>query len=400
MIGMTTAHTCEVFDAELAVRDILGQLAARDLPRNAVGLVFCNLEFIESGVLEAVCAALPFATVGCTTQGAAVHNAMDHIILTVTVLFDDSAITGDNTAFAVSLSEPLTSTPDAHIGDTYRTAAEKFGEAPSMIFAFQPYLHNIRGDTVLRALDAASGGVPVFGTVALDFTTAFRSPMTFLNGKAYDDRLALLLLSGDARPVFFAESLPEGRATISRDDVVTDALDNILLSVNNAPASDYMEKLGLASDGVFNGAQLSLPVLLDHHNGEKPQACSFYDITPEGGVRCAGDIPVGATFSIGSLGHTDVLATAASVTGAALAHAGRRPGTAEEKGGLLLFSCFSRNIVLADRSAEMEAVQSAMAGSSLPYSFIHSGGELCPMYDESGRPMNRFHNYSLIGCLL
>lgn len=397
MIGMATACTREVFDAESAVRDILGQLKPCASLRNAVGLVFCNLEFIESGVLEAVCAALPFATVGCTTQGAAVRGAMGHIMLTVTVLFGDSDRLSGDAAFAVSASEPLGTAQDTRIGEAYRTAAEKLGCAPSMIFAFQPYLPHLRGDSVLHALDAAPGGVPVFGTIALDFTTTFRSPMTIVNGRAYSDRLALLLLSGDARPAFFAESLPEGCATISRDDVVTDARDNTLLSVNGAPARDYMEKLGLASGGVFNGAQLSLPVLLDHHNGEKPQACSFYDITPEGGVRCAGDIPVGATFSIGSLGHADVLATAGSVVGAALSLAKNKPA---DEGGLILFSCFSRNIVLADRMAEMRAVQSAMIGSPLPYSFIHSGGELCPMYGESGRPVNRFHNYSLIGCLL
>ncbi|MDL2297593.1 FIST C-terminal domain-containing protein [Synergistaceae bacterium OttesenSCG-928-D05] len=388
MIKMTTAYTMEVYDAEAAKRDILGQLARGALPAHSVGLVFCNLEFIENGVLEAVCAALPFETIGCTTQGAAVRGAAGHIMLTVTVLSSAAA------AFFTAITEPLAGDPAACIAAAYRNAAAKLDGTPSMLFAFQPYVQDIRGDTVLQALDAASGGVPVFGTIALDFTTTFRTPMTILNGAAYGDRLPLLLLSSAAKPLFFAESLPEGRATISQHDVVTGARDNILTSVNNAPAYDYMEKLGLAEDGAFNGAQLSLPVLLDYQDGEKPKACSFYDITPEGFVRCGGDIPVGATFSIASLGHSDVVSTAAHLASEALALA------EGEYGGVILFSCFSRNIVLADRSAEMEAVNAAMPGGTAPYSFIYSGGELCPMYDDAGKTVNRFHNYSLIGCLL
>lgn len=400
MIRMTTACTREVYDAERARKDILIQLGAGGLRENSVGLIFCNLEFIESGVLEAVCDALPFDVVGCTTQGAAVREGMGHILLTVAVL------SGDDAAFATALSDPLTDAPYSRVELACRNAAsglgepgkssgrKKSGKKNSMIFAFQPYMQNLRGDLMLRALDAASGGVPVFGTIALDFTTEFRSPRTIHNGRAYSDRLPLLMVSAPENPEFFAESLPPERATISQNDIVTEARDNFLISVNDAPAYRYMEALGLAEGGAFNGAQLSLPVLLDYRDGGKAKACSFYDITPEGFVRCGEEIPVGATFSIGSLGHRDVIDTAKHLTEEAVArHGGGR-------GGLIQFSCFSRNIVLADPSAEMEAVRGVMARSSLPYLFVHSGGELCPMYDEAGRSVNRTHNYSLIACLL
>lgn len=388
MIKIATAHSFEVYDADLAARDILGQLDLDTLSQNCAGLLFCNLEFVESGALEAVCAALPFDVVGCTTQGTSVRGAMGHIMMTLTVL------SSDDVTFATSVSEPLTQDPGARIGGAYADAASKMAGAPSMMFAFQPYLPSLRGDTVLRTLDSASGDVPVFGSIALDFTTEFRSPMTIMNGKAYADRLPLLLLSENAKPVFLVESLPEGRATIAQDAIVTDARDNLLISVNNAPAYGYMEELGLASDGAFNGTQLSLPVLLNHMDGEKPKACTFFDITPEGFVRCGGEIPVGATFSIGSLGHDDVVFSAGTLLRDAL------DASECEAGGLLLFSCFSRNIVLTDNSTEMKAIDEGMKGSRLPYSFMHSGGELCPMYDESGKAVNRYHNYSLIGCLL
>ena len=387
MIRMMTAYSVEVFDKEQAVRDILGQLPPGSYSAQSVGLLFCNFEFVESGIVEAVCAALPFEIVGCTTQGVAVRGAMGHLMLSLTVL------SGPDAVFSTALSEPLGDNPEERIRTAYANAAAKLGADPSMIFALQPYLQNIRGDTVLRALASASGGVPVLGAIALDFTTKFRCPRTILNGQAYADRLPLLL-AGGIKPKFFMESLPKERAVLRQHDVITEAHDNILISVNNMPAVAYLETLGLASNGAFNGSQLALPVLIHHRDGSKVQACCFYEITPEGFVHCGSEMPVGAVFSIASLGHADVISSVYKVMN------DMRACSYDEPGGVILFSCFSRNIVLAERSAEMEAVRAGMCNSFLPCSFMYSGGVLCPSYTGSGKMMNRFCNYSLVGCLL
>ena len=60
-------------------------------------------------------------------------------------------------------------------------------------------------------------------------------------------------------------------------------------------------------------------------------------------------------------------------------------------GGLLVLG--------ANTTAEMEKIREA-AGSERGYQFCYSGGEICPVYTESGELINRFHNCSLIACLL
>jgi len=64
------------------------------------------------------------------------------------------------------------------------------------------------------------------------------------------------------------------------------------------------------------------------------------------------------------------------------------------------FSCLARFLTLGARySAEAETFTKAVAGK-LPYQFMYSGGEICPVPDSNGRLKNRFHNFTLVTCRL
>ncbi|MDR1319781.1 MAG: hypothetical protein LBJ90_09155, partial [Treponema sp.] len=71
MIKMLTAFTEEIDDVEGSVSDLLGQL---DLDRkrlaNSLGIIHCFSDFVDSGVVKALSAKIPFDTVGCTTMSA------------------------------------------------------------------------------------------------------------------------------------------------------------------------------------------------------------------------------------------------------------------------------------------------------------------------------------------
>jgi hypothetical protein len=36
----------------------------------------------------------------------------------------------------------------------------------------------------------------------------------------------------------------------------------------------------------------------------------------------------------------------------------------------------------------------------VPFLFAYAGGEICPLYTQNGRLVNRFHNMTAIGCAL
>jgi hypothetical protein len=381
MIKMLSAHTFEVDDADAAVREILEQLQDRGgFLKNSVGLLFCYLDFIKSGAVEAICKTLPFEVLGCTTLGAAAPGVTGDIILTLTVL------TGDDVEFYPGLSEALTEDEENRLSRCYRETAAELQTPPSLIFIFTPSLYNLAGDTVVSVLDRESRGVPVFGTGALDADTRIRTPKTIYGGTAYSDRMPILLLSGNLKPRFFIDSVWK-HDIHSQKALVTAAEGNRMITVNSIPAAVYMEKMGIISEAKRD-MLFVFPIAIDQGGGAPPKLCIIYTINEDGSLTCSANIPAGCTLNISSPGSGQVLTTAKNITDAA-----------KEEGGqaLFIFSCFSRSVIQANPHDEMEMIREELKDS--PYILIYSGGEICPVYDEKGAALNRYHNYAIISCL-
>ncbi|MDR2404172.1 MAG: FIST C-terminal domain-containing protein [Spirochaetaceae bacterium] len=382
---MLTAHTFEMDDAGYAVREILEQLdIERRILKNSVGLIFCYLDFIESGVVEAVCKALPFDVVGCTTQGIAMHGAMGEDMLAVMVL------TSDDVEFSTGFSEVFSPGNEKRIAAMYEKTAASLSAAPSLLMVFKSMLPYLMGEMVVSVLDRLAAGAPVFGTIALDMATGVRSPQVIYNGVAYSDCLVLLLFSGDVRPRFSIDSMPQKKIR-GQQAVITAAEGNRMISVNNIPTVAYMERIGLINDGVVE-LLYAFPLYIDNHDGEKQWPCIIIDIGPDGSVLCGNSIRPGSTLRISSPLKEDVLASATNIIELAKQE--------QDRNGLLVFSCFSRNVALMDSHDEMKLVQKLMADSSLPYMFLYSGGEFCPHYGSHEKLINKFHQYSIISCIL
>jgi hypothetical protein len=119
--------------------------------------------------------------------------------------------------------------------------------------------------------------------------------------------------------------------------IITKAEGNILMELNDMPLSRYLEHSGLMDAWV---ATVSFPLVIDYNDGTKPVLLS----------SC--------------------------------------------------FSCLTRYPVLGmDTSAELEQVGPSIHNST--YQFCYSGGEICPVYVEKNKGLvNRFHNCTLIACVL
>ncbi|MDR2110285.1 MAG: FIST C-terminal domain-containing protein [Spirochaetaceae bacterium] len=389
MINLLTACTSDVDDTDAAIRDILEQLDIRyRLLKNTVGLLFCHLDFIKSGAVEAVYGALPFEVVGCTTLGAAVPGAMGDIVLTLTVL------TSDDVEFHTRLSDPLTEDQENRISRCYREAAAAPQIPPSLILIFIPSLYNLAGDTVVGVLNRESRGTPIFGAGALDADTKIRTPKTFYGGRAYADRMPILLLSGNLKPKFFIDSVWK-HDIHSQKVLITAAEGNRIISVENMPAADYVRKIGLipeeAQDLLF-----VFPLAIDAGGGAPLSICIIYTINDDGSLTCSANIPAGSTLRISSPGSGAILKTAKNITDAVKRENSGRPGQTP----LLIFSCFSRSVAQTNPHDEMEMIQGELENTGPSYIFIYTGGEICPIYDKTGLPVNQYHNYAIISCLL
>jgi hypothetical protein len=226
---------------------------------NSVGLLFCSRDFVFSGAVEAVSKALPFETIGCATSGIAVPGATGEALLTV------AALTSDEVVFKTGVSDSLKMDGEPRIRELYERLGGSAESAPSLLFVCHSNPEGFAGDTVMRILDSASGGAPVFGTNALDETFGSLPRLVIHNGRSYSDRLVLLALcGGKLESRFDSQSLPA--MNIHRQPaLVTEAQDNRIISINNMPAAEFMEKNGVISEGRINALH-GFPLLVNNND--------------------------------------------------------------------------------------------------------------------------------------
>jgi hypothetical protein len=384
MIKMLTVHTVEIDDTDAAIRDIQKQLQDQGgLLKNTVGLLFCYLDFINAGTAEAVCKALPFDTLGCTTLGTAIPDAMGDIILTLTVL------TSDDVEFHAGLSDPLTEKEEERVVKVYRETAAALQTPPSLILIITPSLYNLAGDMVVNLLDRESQGTPVFGAAALDADTKIRTPKTIYGGNSYSDRMPILLFSGNLAPRFFIDSVWDHNIH-SQKALVTAAEGNRIITVNNIPAVEYMKEIGLITKERLD-LLFVFPLAIYPDQDALPNLFIIYTINDDGSLTCSANIPTGSLVHIGSPGSGEVINSARNITTAVKKARGE---------AALIFSCFSRSVILSNPQDEMEAIREALKDPTFPYVFIYSGGEICPVHNEKGVAVNQYHNYTVVSCVL
>jgi len=382
MIRLLTAYTHEADDPVKAIGEIRDRLNIKENQlAHSAALIFCHIEFIESGVAEAVCKSLPFDVLGCSSLYFALREAADEIMLTVAVL------TSDDTEFAVGVSEPLTeSNAESCIRSLYQKAAASLGAEPALIFAFPPTMLLLTGDVMTAALDRACGGIPVFGAVALDMVVQIRNPKTIYNGAAYSDRMAILLFKGPVKPRFYSVLYPENSYFV-QDAVITSAEGNRIITINNEPAVSFIKELGLLQSN-DQGFILAIPLVIGDHD---PRVVIMHGIGPAEELICSVSVQVGAVLNIGAITANNVLDSAKE-----LVQDIKKNSTGA---GLLIFSCFLRNVVLGGNSREeIELIQKELGDYPNPYLFLYSGGEICPQYANSGENVNRHYQYALIAC--
>ncbi|MDR1660160.1 MAG: FIST C-terminal domain-containing protein [Desulfovibrio sp.] len=383
MIKLVTAHTANIDDPETAVEEILEQIDRAVLLRNSSGIVGCCYEFAETGVISALCERLPFDVIGCSTLGSAVNGGHGAEQLSLAVL------TSDEATFSTSFSPPMAAGSIAEpVADAWRQARGKLGGDPSLIFALGP-ISSGDGVGILRRLDALSGGLPIFGTLSSDSALSLENSFVFCDGKISKDSMALLLVRGAVHPRFSAIAI-SSKNIQSRTAVVTGSEGNLLKEVDGMPVGEYLAKIGVR---VFGPEAVTiLPFMVDYGDGAKPVAVSMYSITPEG-VYCAGEIPVGAKIAMAEVDGDSVMETAEAAVNLALEDVRKNGGN-----GLIAIPCFTRGLLLSPRTEDEMARTRELVGDAVPFLFIYSGGEMCPLYRKDGAISNRFHNmtYTLV----
>ncbi len=384
MITMYTARTSEIDEVAEAVREIKNQIDFNALKKNSGGLIFCHIDFIESGVVAALCRELPFDVIGMTSMASADEHGYSLFDLTLTVL------TSDDVAFDVGMTDSIDH--DNYINEIDRLYNRIRGNAaddPAMIFTFMPYIRDVAGYEVVAAMDASCHGIPMWGAITNNIDFNYETVHTICNGKTLRAGLAMMFVNGPVKPEFIVSSIPERNIAGNRA-VITKSEGAILREINDLPVLEYLANIGLR---ITKENVTTTPLMVYYDESEEPVALGFYTLFEDGSLLTGGEIPEGTSFAVGSIDAEGIFESAEDGL--------KRILDCRNRQATLLLPCVTRYIMLApDQESELRLIKEKLAGSGCPFMMGYSGGEICPMPGPDGKYRNRFHNYSFCACIL
>ena len=383
MIKMISAYTEELDEVEDALDEILAQIDTGALLKNSVGLVTCHFDFTNTGFIGELCKKLPINIIGMTTLASANQHGQGMYSMSLTVF------TSDDVVFETVMTGPL-STGGYHeeIKAVYQDAVKKLPGAPSFILTLFPFIRQVSGALMHRSFDDICGGVPFWGSLATNVDASFERCHTFHNGEIGKDALAMILMHGPVDPEFVVVSMPAQNIRKNRGQI-TDSDGCVLKGINGIPPLKYLESLGVV---ILKDAPNVSPLMVYYEGNAEPVALAVYMVYDDGSLLCGGEMPKGASVAVGEISSEGILASAAEGI--------ERVLKAGKKNGAMFLPCVSRYLMLSpNQNAELELVAGKIKSSGvMPFMMGYSGGEICPVRDESGMVQNRFHNYTFIAC--
>ena len=384
MIKMYTARTSEIDEIDDAIAEIKSQIDFSALKKNTGGLIFTHIDFIDSGVISALCEALPFHVIGMTSMASADAGGYGLYDLTLTVL------TSDEVTFEVGMTNGINPENYAEeIDSLYNNIRNRVETDPAMIFTFMPYIRDVSGYEVVAAMDESCHGIPMWGSITNSIDFNYETVHTICNGKCLPAGVAMMFLNGPVDPKFIVSSIPERNIADNRA-IITKSNGAVLYEINDLPILDYLTNIGL----VISKESITMtPVMVYYSDAEKPVALGFYTLFDDGSVLSGGEMPVGTSVAVGSIDKQGIHDSAEDGL--------KKIMELEDRQATLMLPCVTRYIMLApDQESELRLINEKLANSGSPFMMGYSGGEICPMPGADGKLRNRFHNYTFCACVL
>ena len=387
MLKCASVHTYEIDDPVIALEEIKARLGEKiSLLEHTVGVIMCHPEFVVSGVTEHICKNLPFKLVGATSSAQAVNGEAGELILTLFVL------TSNDIRFKTGVTGSLLDDVFKPTAEAYKKAAEGHIELPGLALVFPPLMPEYSGDDFVDAWERVIPGTPVFGSIAIEDDLPFDDSETIHIGQTYKTSMTFILCYGNINPRFLIGTLDE-KNTVPYKGEITKSKGSYVHEINNINAYKYFERLGFAADSALIEKYGFVLYVIDQKKRDDydgvPVVRGLAGFTEDGTAVFRGAMDEGSTFCMLTSDYNGVLSTTQEII--------KQIDEFADINGVLLFSCIVRRMVImrAGNLKELEAVRDTIK-PDIPYMIGYAGGELCPTSIISGKPTNRFHNYSLV----
>jgi hypothetical protein len=398
MLKSTTTVTYELDDIQAGISELAeGALRDTETGKNGFGLLLCDSDADHKTLAAGLKQKLGIPIVGFSATS--MFCGKDGLCDSAAIL---TAVTSDDVRFSSAVSEPLTA--DNIAGQTesaYNRAKAALGCDPALIMAFPPYIPGMMIDIYPRELGRASGGIPVFGGLP-SHDEIHGKTAVYCGDTAYDDRMALLLMSGAVKPVMTVKNFLGSLANFKR--TVTKAEGNEIYTVGDDTLVQFMERFGLDVTKFANSREkatffISYPLLVEHAGNANadgiPVVRTLHKVDIETGSGTAiGEVPQGSVISVGILQKNDIWISTQNGVKDLL----DKMKVNEDKGYkyslVFAVSCVARHYVMAgDDRLEFEALRKGLP-RDISLSGFYSFGEICPT-SIRGAANNAAHNESL-----
>ncbi|MCL2154634.1 MAG: FIST C-terminal domain-containing protein [Leptospirales bacterium] len=384
MIKMFTARTSEIDEINEAISEIKSQIDFDALKKNSGGIIFCHIDFIESGMVAALCKELPFNIIGMTSMVGADEHGYGLYDLTLTVL------TSDEVSFEVGMTGSINQNNyEKEIDQLYNNIRSKVKDDPAMIFTFMPYIRDVSGYEVVAAMDKSCKGIPMWGSITNNIDFNYETVQTICNEKTLAAGVGMMFVNGSINPKFIVSSIPERNIANNRARI-TKSKGAVLYEVNDMPILEYLANIGLV---ITKENITTTPLMVYYGDAEEPVALGFYTLFEDGSILTGGEMPVGTSFAVGSIDKEGIFESAEDGL--------KRIQDIEDRQVTLMLPCVTRYIMLSpDQESELRLIKEELTKSGHPFMMGYSGGEICPMPGKDGKLHNRFHNYTFCACVI
>ncbi|MDR0851715.1 MAG: FIST C-terminal domain-containing protein [Clostridiales Family XIII bacterium] len=385
MIHVYTTYVNDTLSPAEAIDEINYFVRAQPLYANTVGIIHCHADFVDDEHVQAICDVLPFETVGCSTTSLANDEVSLQYGLTLTIL------TSDDVQFHTGVSPSSAEGLDFAMGTLHNNVIASLPERPKLIIPFIPFLVTTGGDEFISRLNALTDySIPFFGTLPISAETDYSRCYTIHNGRAYIDSAVLLAVSGNVTPRFIT-TVVASEEYLEVNGAVTAAEKNLLISIDNIPAEDFLVNNGLVFARGMLSTLSNLELIIDLPTGERLiRNCIAGN--DSGGIYLTGHIPALGSIHFAKINAEFVVRTSREIAEAA--------ANAANGGGMLMYSCTARNWILTENPLEeLDAIRTTV-GARSPFSCSYSGGEIYPQQLPNGNIAATLQNSSFIICLL
>jgi hypothetical protein len=379
MINTYSAYTCEAYEPQTAIKEVLDCLPSFDqLPKKCAAFVAASADFFNNGIVEAVCKALPFITIAYQTNINSDQSSPSEDHLGVLV------IGGENLDFAAGMVRDNECDTELYIQKRMKAQA-RMTQPAKLAFVFGTWSQREDDVAYLSAVVEGAGELPLFGTLAIDLEnngTFCTTPMIALNGEVSHEGTVFLMMGGDFDFSFVASQLEESDL-VDQKAVITAAHGCVLEEINGVAAAEFLRQVGYGDLSTLVGPNTN-PIMVQRGEDEA-MPIMVKALLEGGGLLLNSRISVGERITFGVFGIPAVTQTARTVC----EQINAANGTAA-----LIFSCLSRLLILNyDAFKEFDIAKETLNSS---YMIAYSGGEICP----TAQGKNACRNMTMIACVL